>query len=542
MNNLKIGIRLGLAFGCMVLLISMVAAVAYLKTTTINDQVEKLTKSNTPKIIATYEVQRSILNILRSVALMVGVEDEAFRAKERVYIEDQRKDYRENLAVLENLEKTDQGKMLLGRLKRTIQTMVEVDNSAIGFVTNKKQADADNLLKKDLPPLIASLSATTQELVNLQKQRAAQRSEEATKAFLSAKIVMSIIFLAAIVVATGLAFFITRSIVAPLRKMTDILQDIAQGQGDLTKRLECDSKDELSEVSYWFNAFIDKLHAIVSQIAKSSVQVAAASSQLKTAAEQIATGAEEVVAQTTTVATASEEMAATSSEISQNCQYAADESREANRTALAGAQVVKETISVMQSIAEKVKSSAGTVEGLGASVEQIGAIVGTIEDIADQTNLLALNAAIEAARAGEQGRGFAVVADEVRALADRTTKATREISGMIKAIQKATQDAVEAMEGGVQEVASGTEKAARSGEALEQILEQINAVASQIHQVATAAEEQTATTSEMSGNMQEITCVVQSSSRGATETAAASSDLSRESQELRRLVGQFKLD
>jgi len=203
--------------------------------------------------------------------------------------------------------------------------------------------------------------------------------------------------------------------------------------------------------------------------------------------------------------------------------------------------VVSETITVMHSISERVTNSAKAVESLGARSDQIGAIVGTIEDIADQTNLLALNAAIEAARAGEQGRGFAVVADEVRALAERTTKATREIGSMIKAIQQETKGAVVAMEEGVHEVSKGTEKAAESGQALEQILQQINDVTTQIHQVATAAEEQTATTSEISNNMHQITEVVSQTASGAQESAAAAHQLAELAEDLRRIVKQFKL-
>jgi methyl-accepting chemotaxis protein len=353
-----------------------------------------------------------------------------------------------------------------------------------------------------------------------------------------------------IVAISVIAFILTiliviatlRGILKPLGQMLDMVTDMAKGEGDLTRRLDTSANDELAEISGMFNLFIEKLHGNISQISETSQQVAATSTQLHATAEQIATGAEEVAAQTATVATAGEEMTATSSEISQSCQYASEGSQQANQAALAGVQAVKETIAVMGSIADKVKSSAATVGGLGSRSDQIGEIVGTIEDIADQTNLLALNAAIEAARAGEQGRGFAVVADEVRALADRTTKATKEISEMIKAIQSETRSAVAAMEEGVLEVAKGSEKAAKSGEALEQILDKIGAVSSQITQVATAAEEQTATTSEISNNMHMITEVVQTSSRGASETAVAASELSRESDQLQRLVSQFKLN
>jgi methyl-accepting chemotaxis protein len=234
-------------------------------------------------------------------------------------------------------------------------------------------------------------------------------------------------------------------------------------------------------------------------------------------------------------------MSATSGDIAQNCQMAAEGSHQASCKASDGAKVVDATVQVMSRIATRVIETAKSVEGLGSRSDQIGEIVGTIQDIADQTNLLALNAAIEAARAGEQGRGFAVVADEVRALAERTTKATREISEMIKAIQSETKSAVAAMKEWVHEVENGTVEAAKSGQALEEILEQINAVTMQVNQVATAAEEQTATTSEISNNIHQITQVVHETAKGAQESAAAANQLARTAEELQRLVGQFKL-
>ncbi|MEI6205950.1 MAG: methyl-accepting chemotaxis protein [Desulfuromonadales bacterium] len=327
------------------------------------------------------------------------------------------------------------------------------------------------------------------------------------------------------------------------KKLNDFVAkvtDLARGEGDLTKLINVTSNDEFGQLADEINSLVEKIRKIITQIARTSELVSSSATELQSNAEQIATGAEEVSAQAETVATAGEEMSATSGDIAQNCQMASEGSQQASIAAVSGAEVVNESISVMNSIAERVKSSARAVESLGSRSDQIGEIVGTIEDIADQTNLLALNAAIEAARAGEQGRGFAVVADEVRALAERTTRATREIGEMIKAIQHETKSAVIAMEEGVSEVAKGSEKAADSGKALEQILQQINDVNSQIHQVATAAEEQTATTSEISSNMLQITEVVAQTSRGAHQSATAARQLSALADDLRRIVSQFK--
>jgi len=338
-----------------------------------------------------------------------------------------------------------------------------------------------------------------------------------------------------------LMVIVRRSIVRPLKIILDEVTLLSRGEGDLTKRFDVNGSDEIAQVSRMFNLFIDKLHAIISQIASTSTEVASAANQLNSTAIRIATGAEEVAAQSGTVATAGEEMSATSGDIAQNCQMAAEGAKLASHSAQNGTAIVETTIAVMAQIADKVQESARTVENLGARSDQIGAIIGTIEDIADQTNLLALNAAIEAARAGEQGRGFAVVADEVRALAERTTRATSEIAEMIKAIQNETRGAVAAMELGVRQVETGTIETSKSGDALREILEQISNVATQVNQIATAAEEQTATTGEISSNMQQITEVVQQTSLGAQESATAAAQLNGNAEELQRLVRQFKL-
>ena len=324
-----------------------------------------------------------------------------------------------------------------------------------------------------------------------------------------------------------------------LRRVIGFLAQLENS--DLSQKIAPRRNNEISTIIRSIAAVQSTMRDIISKISVSSEQVARISKQLEINATLIAAGAEEVAAKTNSAAVASEEMSATSNDIAHNCLNAAENSNRAGSTASAGAEVVRQTTEGMERIAGRVKEAAKTVESLGALSDQIGAIIGTIEDIADQTNLLALNAAIEAARAGEQGRGFAVVADEVRALAERTTRATREISEMIKAIQKETRGAVEAMEMNVRQVELGTEEAAKSGRALAEIMDQVNAVTMQVNQIATAAEEQTATTSGISNNMQQIIQVVQQTSHGANESASAAAELSDNAVELQRLVRQFRL-
>lgn len=338
-----------------------------------------------------------------------------------------------------------------------------------------------------------------------------------------------------------LAWLVARTVTGPIRAVVDTIRDIAQGEGDLTRRLPILGKNEIGELSEWFNTFIGKLHGIICQVSGSSLQLASSSLQLQMTTKQMTESIAQLSSQSTSLATAGEEMSATSGDIANNCHHAAGNAGGATQKATQGAAVVGQSIAVMTSIAERVQNAASTVDALGVRSEQIGAIIGTIEDIADQTNLLALNAAIEAARAGEQGRGFAVVADEVRALAERTTRATKEIGEMIKAIQKETKDAVTSMEQSVTQVEQGTSHASESGRSLQEILEIINDVTEQISQIATAAEEQTATTREISSNVMNLNDLAKQNDHALSETAVAANDVSRQAEELKELVGQFRL-
>lgn len=336
-------------------------------------------------------------------------------------------------------------------------------------------------------------------------------------------------------------FLLVRSMLKPLDAIQTSLEDIAQGNGDLTRRLEYRPDNEIGRICGAFNSFIEKLHGIIAHVADSSLRLASSALQLQQTSRQMSDSIAALSTHSTSLATAGEEMSATSGDIANNCHHAADNATTASTKAGHGADVVGQSIAVMGSIAEQVHNAAKTVEALGARSEQIGAIIGTIEDIADQTNLLALNAAIEAARAGEQGRGFAVVADEVRALAERTTRSTKEIGEMIKAIQRETGMAVATMEQSVREVEAGSAHAAASGQSLQEILEIITDVTEQISQIATAAEEQTATSREISHSVLDLNQMAQQNNHALQETSIAAHDVSSQAEELKQLVGQFKL-
>jgi methyl-accepting chemotaxis protein len=429
----------------------------------------------------------------------------------------------------------------LDKLPAIWQENSAIKEEIIKLAKEGKQSEATEMLVKKETPKWREVKALIIEMQTALKKDM-KEEHRALNTFTDRSFTQTMtILVVALLVINLLMIAFWRIMQSSFNEMVECLKDIASGDGDLSKRLVVKGTDELAQAAHWLNQFIEKISHTISEVIGTTSTLSSATSELNSTADQMATSAEEVACQASTVATASEEMAATSNDIANNCHLAAQSAQLAVDTTQQGFDVVKHTVDGIRDRGERTKRNAQAVSSLGERSDQIGAIVATIEDIADQTNLLALNAAIEAARAGEQGRGFAVVADEVRALADRTTRATKEISEMIKAIQNETRQAIVSMEEGVKGTEKGAAEATQLETALQKIMEQVNAVTMQVSQIATAAEEQTATTSEITNNIHRISDIIVGTSKGAQDTAAASSSLSRMGETLRHLMGQFKL-
>ncbi len=327
----------------------------------------------------------------------------------------------------------------------------------------------------------------------------------------------------------------------PINDLIARIKDIAQGEGDLTKRIQISSKDEIGQLGSWFNQFVQKIHDVIAEVSGAATEVAGAATQIAASSEEMASGMNQQSAQVTQVSSAIEEMSASVVEVAKKSADAANDAQTSGKAAGEGGSVVQQTIEGMRSISEAVSAGAASVQELGKRGEQIGQIIEVINDIADQTNLLALNAAIEAARAGEHGRGFAVVADEVRKLADRTTKATEEIKNSIQAIQNETGQAVARMNAGTEQVTKGVELATQAGDSLNKIVSSAQAVAQMIQSIAAAAEEQSAASEQVSKNVESISAVTKQSSEAASQSASAASQLSQKAEQLQRLVSTFKV-
>ncbi len=390
---------------------------------------------------------------------------------------------------------------------------------------------------------------------------------------------LAVIFvLCAIAIGAFVAFFIARGISRPVSDMARIAEQISVG--DIQHTISINSKDEIGTLGDAFRKLIDymktlanaaeqiaannltvhvepksdkdvlgnsfktmitSLSQIIRQLTDNARELVSAATEISSSSEQMSKGAKDQSDQVNQISTAVEQMTATIIESSRNAGDASNASKGAAETATSGGQIVNDTIQGMQKIAGVVRESAESIGKLAKSAEKVGEIIGVIDDIADQTNLLALNAAIEAARAGEQGRGFAVVADEVRKLAERTGKATGEITEMIKGIQKETAEAVHSMEAGILEVDKGRELADRAGNSLNEIVTMAQRVTDMINQIATASEEQSSASEQISKNIEHIASVTKETATGAEQSAAAAEELNRQADGLQQMVQRFRV-
>jgi len=330
-------------------------------------------------------------------------------------------------------------------------------------------------------------------------------------------------------------------IARPLRQMVGMLDDIAKGEGDLTVRLQVDRKDELGQIATGFNAFLAKLQSMIAAVVTSVQQVSDSSEHTADIAIRTNQGVQKQLAEIELVATAVHEMTATAQDVARNATHAAEAANHADQAANQGKQVVQETSAAIAALASEIGRAVGVVQNLARDSENINAILVAIRGIAEQTNLLALNAAIEAARAGEQGRGFAVVADEVRNLAQKTQQATEEIQNMIAQLQQGTREVVKVMEQSQQKTDDSVERANQAAHSLESITQAVSVINDMNTQIASAAEEQSAVAEDINRNVTNIGLVANDVAGGADEASQASAQLTRLAEQQRRLINQFKV-
>ena len=537
-KDIKIKTELFIGFGILILLAIALAFTAYLSNSTLSGDIREIGNRRLPQAVILGDLTENILTatVHLQKALIAENKDSADKSIEDML--STRKSINDNFDKLKATVESEKGKALYQAMLDARKPTAAARDELVKYLKDGKKKEAIQMLAQ-LEPLQNAYIKAVNDMDSYVKERTKITNEAAQSNARTARIAIIILGLAALVISVLVTFWIIRSITKPLNYAVDAAVRIAAG--DLTVQIEEIGKSETGLLLSAMKTMVDKLKGVVSDIKQASASVASGSEQLSASSEEITRTMTDQSNRSTQIATSAEEMSQTVIDIAKNASDIANSSSETAGIARKGEDVVNKSVAESKTIVETVSKSAQVMQSLGEKSKQIGEIVAVIKDIADQTNLLALNAAIEAARAGEQGRGFAVVADEVRKLAERTAKATSEISQMIGAIQGEVDKAVEAMNHTNEKVNVGLQYSVEAGDQLDAIVRSVTTLQSMVQQIASATEEMSTTSEAISGDIQAVAGGAREILGGSDQIAQSSSELARLAGRLKNIVDKFKV-
>ncbi|KAB7681614.1 methyl-accepting chemotaxis protein [Plesiomonas shigelloides] len=549
MFNLSIRNRLFLSFSVLCVLIFIVGVYSLLKIRHLNKSIDELANISIPVMDYASDINKSAASSRRYILALFGRRDDFIRVEE--YKKELDKSNSEMYALLKKKNEIISSSDELAIMRDIENLWDEFCSVNVKVIEDIKNENSElamvNLNKGSV--IYNKLHGKTKELTDISVNKAIHASSVAESIYSSAKysIILSLIVSSALVCM--FALLITRSITKPLTMMLEQAKSIANG--DLTRSQLCEyiemvergkaTSDELSDLGKELRRMKEGLHNLIRNIAESASQVTYAVEQVNMIAEQAAEGLAQQQSEVSQLAAAMNEMQATVQDVSVNTAHAASSAQDASNQSICGNDIVCETVSSIRSVSKQIEQASIIVQQLEQDSSSISVVLDVIRNIADQTNLLALNAAIEAARAGEQGRGFAVVADEVRTLAQKTQDSTTQINHIIEALQQRASEACHAMEVSCKEATHCVDHAQCAGDKIKEINIEISKISDMSAQIATATEEQSAVAAELNKNIINISEASNAVSNGATETTKACGSLLELSEQLNAMVRKFKM-
>ncbi|MGD0659817.1 MAG: methyl-accepting chemotaxis protein [Syntrophorhabdales bacterium] len=536
LKDIRVGKRLFIAMNLMLV---GICAFGLSMITGVNGSLEQVVGKNDVLTKAAYDMKDGLKTANLAILAALTTKDEAYRAKSDGVVNASRLEYRNAVEVIDKLETSEEGKGLIKDIKDIIASGRNVNDKVMELSKSGKTEEAAASFVTDGLPLMAKVFEGCDNFITYQQKRTATLAAEAKSFYRSCFVFVIIGAILSVAIGVAIALILAKSIVEPINRTISDTKLLSEG--NLRQEILVDREDEFGQQAATIKGMVEKWREIIGNVKQASDSVASAGTQLSANAEQTSHGASQQAERAHQVATASEEMSQTVDDIARNATSIATTAAQAAKTAKDGGTTVEAAVKEVGEIASTVAESASHITSLSELSKKIGDIIGIINEIADQTNLLALNAAIEAARAGEHGRGFAVVADEVRKLAERTTGATSEVSGIIREIQNNVTSAVTSIDDVTAKVDKGVDLSSKAGAELQTIVKSVEDLQQMVQQIATAIDEMSSTSDQISKDIESISGISGQTSQSSDEVLKASNELSRLGVDLQGIARQFEV-